>query len=178
MNQHLPTKRTPSVHFSSQTDDWSTPQWLFDSISREFLFTLDPCASRENAKCRQYFTKQEDGLMLSWEGETVFMNPPYGRIIGRWIRKAHEEARRGATVVCLVPARTDTEWFHRYCVSAEVRFLRGRLKFGSAKSSAPFPSAIIIFRSRMRRILPVHYRNNKNGTTTSEKDVQFRTELN
>src|SRR5262249_4101706 len=87
-----------------------------------------------------------DGLAQDWAGETVFMNPPYGRQISRWVRKAHDSAARGATVVCLVPARTDTHWWHNYVIDGEVRFLKGRLKFGDSKNSAPFPSALVIFR--------------------------------
>ncbi len=134
------------VHFSSATCEWATPQWLFDQLNRDFGFTLDPCATKENAKCSKYFTVAEDGLKRSWDYQVVFMNPPYGRVIGDWMRKAWESSQRGATVVCLVPARTDTDWWHRYAMRGEVRFLKGRLKFGGAKNSAPFPSAIVIFR--------------------------------
>ncbi len=135
-----------SVHFSSATDEWATPQWLFDALHREFAFTLDPCATRENAKCPRFFTRDDDGLLQNWGDEVVFMNPPYGAMISRWMWKAYDSARKGATIVCLVPARTDTGWWHRYAMRGEVRLLRGRLKFGSATNSAPFPSAIVIFR--------------------------------
>jgi len=135
-----------AVHFSSATDEWATPQWLFDALHREFAFTLDPCATRENAKCARFFTREDDGLAQDWRGEVVFMNPPYGAAIGRWMQKAFESADGGATVVCLVPARTDTAWWHRYAMTGEVRLLRGRLKFGNANNCAPFPSAIVIFR--------------------------------
>jgi phage N-6-adenine-methyltransferase len=135
-----------AVHFSSETCEWSTPQWLFDALAREFAFTLDPCATRENAKCPRFFTREDDGLVQDWGDEVVFMNPPYGAAIGRWMRKAYESSRAGATVVCLVPARTDTAWWHLYAMKGEVRLLRGRLKFGNAQNSAPFPSAIVIFR--------------------------------
>ena len=134
------------VHFSSKTGEWETPQALFDALDAEFHFTLDPCATPENAKCGRYFTKEIDGLAQSWAGETVFMNPPYGREIGKWVRKAFEEWRRGATVVCLLPSRTDTAWWHDYCMKAtEIRFIRGRVKFVGGKYAAPFPSAIVIF---------------------------------
>lgn len=134
------------VHFSSATCEWPTPQWLFDALNREFAFTLDPCATAANAKCARFFTAADDGLAQDWTGEVVFMNPPYGSVIGQWMRKAFESAQAGATVVCLVPARTDTAWWHRYAMRGEIRLLRGRLKFGDATSCAPFPSAIVIFR--------------------------------
>ncbi len=134
------------VHFSRVTCEWATPQWLFDALNREFGFTLDPCATAQNAKCRRYFTVVEDGLKRSWAGEVVFMNPPYGSVIGKWMEKAWVSAREGATVVCLVPARTDTGWWHRFAMRGEVRLLRGRLKFGDSKNSAPFPSAVVVFR--------------------------------
>lgn len=134
------------MHFSSATCEWATPQWLFDALAREFVFTLDPCATAENAKCARFFTAADDGLAQDWRGDVVFMNPPYGTVIGRWMQKAFESAQAGATVVCLVPARTDTAWWHDYAMCGEVRLLRGRLKFGNAQNSAPFPSAIVIFR--------------------------------
>ena len=134
------------VHFSSASCEWATPQWLFDALNREFGFTLDPCATSENAKCGKYFTAAVDGLRQRWAGEVVFMNPPYGTVIGKWMRKAWESAQEGATVVCLVPARTDTEWWHGFAMRGEVRLLKGRLKFGGAKNSAPFPSAIVVLR--------------------------------
>jgi len=144
--------------FSSKSDEWETPQWLFDELNEEFGFTLDPCATHENHKCNRYFTKEEDGLSRSWHFEIVFMNPPYGRSIGKWIKKAYEEYQKGAIVVCLVPARTDTRWWHDYCMKGTIRFIKGRLKFwnrtlpsygnGGEPSSAPFPSAIVIFNNK------------------------------
>jgi phage N-6-adenine-methyltransferase len=131
--------------FTSATCEWETPQAFFDKLNDEFGFDLDACATPENAKCLRYFTKEQDGLAHEWTGR-VWMNPPYGREIGKWVRKAYEEARQGATVVCLLPARTDTAWWHDYCAKGEVRFVRGRLKFGGSKNSAPFPSAAVIFR--------------------------------
>jgi site-specific DNA-methyltransferase (adenine-specific) len=115
-------------------------------LHREFAFTLDPCATRENAKCERFFTRDDDGLLQDWGDEVVFMNPPYGAMISRWMWKAYDSSLKGATVVCLVPARTDTGWWHRYAMKGEVRLLRGRLKFGNATNSAPFPSAVVIFR--------------------------------
>ncbi len=135
-----------SLHFSSKTDDWATPQAFFDHLKLEFPFSLDPCASPENAKCLKFYTAAENGLKQDWSNDIVFCNPPYGREIGKWMQKAFESSRQGATVVCLVPSRTDTHWWHNYAMRGEVRLLRGRLKFGNAKNSAPFPSAIIIFR--------------------------------
>lgn len=137
--------RGTSVHFSSATDVWATPQSLFDELNAEFAFTLDVCALPENAKCDRYFTPETDGLTQAWTG-VCWMNPPYGRTIGQWMRKAYESAQAGATVVALVPARTDTEWWHEWASKGEVRFIRGRLRFGAASTSAPFPSAIVIFR--------------------------------
>ena len=134
-----------NVHFSSKTDLWATPQDFFDKLHAEFDFNLDVCATPENAKCARYFTKLDDGLAQDWRG-VVWMNPPYGREIGAWMKKASESAQGGATVVCLVPARTDTRWWHDHAMRGEVRFVRGRLKFGGAKFSAPFPSAVVIFR--------------------------------
>lgn len=136
-----------AVHYSSATDLWSTPQEFFDTLDAEFRFETDVCALSSNAKCSHYFTPEQDGLSRRWTG-ICWMNPPYGREIGKWICKAHEESTCGATVVCLVPARTDTSWWHNHCAKGEIRFVRGRLKFGNAKTNAPFPSAVVIFRPR------------------------------
>ena len=133
------------VHFSSASDLWSTPQEFFDTLNAEFHFTVDVCATRENAKCSTFFTKQDDGLKQKWRG-VVWMNPPYGREISQWMAKAYASLQEGATVVCLVPARTDTAWWHNYAVKGEIRFIRGRLKFGGQTNSAPFPSAVVIFK--------------------------------
>jgi site-specific DNA-methyltransferase (adenine-specific) len=138
-----------SVHFSSATPEWSTPISVFDALNAEFQFTLDPCATPESAKCEKYFTRKEDGLAQSWSGEVVFMNPPYGSEIKKWMRKAYESScRDGATVVCLIPTRTDTAWWHDYAAKGEIRFIRGRLKFGGAAQPAPFPSAVVVFRGK------------------------------
>lgn len=134
------------VWATSETDLWATPQDYFDKVNEEFGFTLDVCASPENAKCERYFTKTDSGLTKRWDG-VCWMNPPYGRDIKHWMWKAWMESQHsGATVVCLVPARTDTAWWHDFAMKGEVRFLRGRLKFGGSKNSAPFPSALVIFR--------------------------------
>lgn len=119
---------------------------LFASLNEEFGFTLDPCATRENAKCEKFYTQRDNGLIQLWTDERVFMNPPYGTEIKAWMRKAYLESQKGATVVCLVPARTDTEWWHRYAAKGEIRFLKGRIKFNGCENSAPFPSAVVIFK--------------------------------
>lgn len=136
--------------FSSKTDLWETPQEFFDELNNEFHFELDVCALPENAKCAVYYTPEMDGLSQTWRGR-CWCNPPYGRTVGRWVEKAARAAETGATVVMLLPARTDTAWFHRYIYGkAEVRFIRGRLKFGGAKSGAPFPSMIVVFKPDKR----------------------------
>src|SRR5262252_6094273 len=132
------------LHFSSARDDWSTPQDLFDGCNQIFGFTLDACAQPHNDKCLRYYSPLDDGLAQPWTG-TVWMNPPYGRAIGKWMRKAWEAHQEGATVVCLVPARVDTRWWHDYAKRGSVLFLRGRLKFGGIENSAPFPSALVAF---------------------------------
>ena len=140
------------VMFSSKTDLWETPQEFFDELDREFHFDLDVCALPENAKCARYYTPEQDGLSQPWEG-VVWCNPPYGRGIGDWVKKAVQSALEGATVVMLLLARTDTRWFHRWIYRrAEVRFLPGRLKFGGSKNSAPFPSMVVVFRPKMEML--------------------------
>lgn len=132
--------------FTSKTDMWETPQDLFDNLDSEFHFTLDVCAVKENAKCKNFYSPEQDGLSQPWTGR-VWCNPPYGRQIGKWVRRALFASAAGATVVMLLPARTDTKWFHEYIDhKAEIRFIRGRLKFGGAKNGAPFPSMVCIFR--------------------------------
>ena len=130
--------------FSSKTDLWATPQSFFDDLDSEFGFELDVCALPSNAKCERYFTPADDGLSQTWRG-VCWMNPPHGKEIGLWMRKAYLSSRQGATVVCLVPARTDTRWWHDYAMRGQIRFIKGRLKFGDAKANAPFPSAVVIF---------------------------------
>lgn len=135
-----------SAMMSSATDMWETPQWLFNLLNEQYHFDVDVCAVPENAKCSTYFTPEQNGLSQEWKG-VCWMNPPYGRNIGKWIKKAYESAQAGATVVCLLPARTDTAWWHDYVMKGgQITFLRGRLKFGNAKNSAPFPSAIVVFK--------------------------------
>lgn len=137
------------VMFSSKTDMWETPQELFDKLDEEFHFTLDVCAVPENAKCNRFYSPEDDGLFQSWDG-VVWCNPPYGRKISDWVEKAYwENLTYGQTIVMLLPARTDTRWFHEFVLGkAEIRFIRGRLKFGGSQNSAPFPSMIVIFNSK------------------------------
>ena len=138
------------LHFSSESNEWGTPKYLFKYLNRYFNFSLDPCCTKETALCKKYFTPKENGLAQSWADQSVFMNPPYGRDIGEWVEKAFNEAtKNNATVVCLLPARTDTAWFWNYCRHGYISFLQGRLKFSSSKdkksSTAPFPSMLVIF---------------------------------
>lgn len=132
--------------FSSNTDLWATPKAFFDELDEEFGFDVDVCAVPENAKCQLFYTKEDDGLSKEWIG-VVWMNPPYGREIGKWVEKARKSADNGATVVCLLPARTDTKWFHDHIYGvAEIRFVKGRLKFNDA-GPAPFPSMVVVFKN-------------------------------
>lgn len=132
---------------SSNTPEWATPQKFFDELNAEFSFTLDPCSTDENAKCEKHYTKEDDGLSKNWGGESVFCNPPYGKELPIWVKKCYEESRH-ADVVMLIPARTDTRWFHDYIYNkAEIRFIKGRLKFNDGKSPAPFPSMVVVFRA-------------------------------
>lgn len=138
-----------AVLYSSRSEEWETPQDLFDQLNDEFKFTLDPCCLQGNAKCEKFFTKQDDGLSQSWDGERVFMNPPYGKEIKRWMHKA---ATSKALVVCLVHARTDTKWWHETVEkkAKEIRFIKGRLRFGGSKHNSTFPSVLVIFDARAR----------------------------
>ena len=134
--------------FSSNSNEWATPQKFFDELNAEFGFTLDPCATDKNHKCPLYFTQTANGLLQNWGGQRVFCNPPYGRAIGTWVRKCYEEAQKPDTlVVMLIPARTDTAYFHDYIYhkAKEVRFIRGRLHFNESPQGAPFPSMVVIF---------------------------------
>jgi phage N-6-adenine-methyltransferase len=133
-----------NVHFSSKTDLWATPQEFFDKYNALYGFNLDVCANQDNAKCSNFFSIEDNGLEQEWRG-SCWMNPPYGREIIHWMRKAYESSLCGATVVCLVPARTDTKWWHEYAMKGDIEFIKGRLKFGNSKNSAPFPSAVIVF---------------------------------
>ena len=134
--------------FSSERMDWETPQDFFDELDKKYHFTLDPCASKYNHKCNKYYTKEDDGLLKSWKNEIVFCNPPYGRSIYNWVKKCSEESKH-STIVLLIPSRTDTKYFHEFLYkkeNVELIFIKGRLKFGDGKNSAPFPSMLAIFR--------------------------------
>jgi phage N-6-adenine-methyltransferase len=132
--------------FSSEKIEWETPQHLFDKLNNEFNFTLDVCADETNYKCNKYYTVETDGLDQEWNG-VIWMNPPYGKGIDKWMKKAYISSRNGAVCVCLVPVRSDTKWWHNYVMNAtEVRLINKRVKFGGASSNAPFPSAVVIFR--------------------------------
>lgn len=136
-----------ALHFSSERHDWETPRAFFDQLNLEFGFTLDAAASPHNALVGTYFTAEDNGLAQDWGLHTVWCNPPYGRGIYAWMRKARDAAQQGATVVMLVPAKTDTAAWHDVVIPhAEIRFVRGRLKFGGSKVNAPFPSAVLVFR--------------------------------
>ena len=131
--------------FSSNSTEWATPQDLFDELNQEFAFTLDVCATEENHKCDKYFTIKENGLVQDWGKERVFCNPPYGREIQYWVASC---AQHNGLAVMLLPARTDTKWFHEFCYNkpgVQIEFIKGRLKFGNGKNSAPFPSMLVIF---------------------------------
>ena len=134
---------------SSKDMSWETPQDFFDKLDEEFHFTLDPCATPETAKCKKFYTKKDDGLIQDWEGEIVFCNPPYGSEIKHWVKKCYDESKKPNTiVVMLIPARTDTIYFHQYIYhKAKIRFIKGRLKFSNSRNSAPFPSMIVIFKN-------------------------------
>ena len=136
------------VMFSSKTDLWSTPQDFYNELNKDFNFSLDPCSTHENAKCEKHFTIEDNGLEQDWANNNVFCNPPYGKEIKKWVKKCYEESQKENTnVVMLIPARTDTTYFHDYIYkkAKEIRFIRGRLKFGQAKNSAPFPSMVVVF---------------------------------
>jgi len=128
--------------------DWATPQDLFDELNEEFGFTLDPCASKWNAKCKKYFTEKENGLEKDWGKNVVFVNPPYGKVLGEWMAKAYMAYKKGATVVCLIPAATDLAWWHDYVMKGQIRFLRGRPRFTTKEGNWQqtfSPSVIVIF---------------------------------
>lgn len=147
------------VHFSSKSNEWHTPDWLFKQLDAEFQFDLDAAATAENKKCSLCFTQEDNALDQDWSrvANSVFCNPPYGRLIGKFVQKAYEESLKGIRVVLLIPARPDTKWWHAYCAKGEVRFIKGRLKFVNPTfpsyrkdgqfeiSPAPFPSAIVVF---------------------------------
>ena len=139
------------IRFSSKYDNWETPDWLFNQLDKEFHFDLDPCSSESNHKCDNYFTQKEDGLLQDWSKyESIFMNPPYGKRIGDWVQKAGATSYTGITVVCLLPVRSDTAWWHEYVIGNEILFIKGRLKFNHPKNNnghnSTFASCIVIMR--------------------------------
>ncbi len=132
--------------FTSRTEEWETPNYVFSMLNKEFDFQIDVCATSENAKCNVFFDKSVDGLKREWSPFRCWMNPPYGKNISKWMKKAFEESQRGSLVVCLIPSRTDTKWWHDWVMKAsEIRFIAGRISFGDTKQSAPFPSCIVIY---------------------------------
>jgi phage N-6-adenine-methyltransferase len=139
-----------NIHFSSKSNEWYTPRSIFRPLDEEFQFTLDPCCTKESAKCKKFYTIEDDGLSKDWSKETVFVNPPYGIEIKEWVKKSYESSMDGATVVMLIPARTDTSYWHDYIFgkASDIRFMRGRVKFekqDGTTGDAPFPTAIIVF---------------------------------
>lgn len=132
--------------FESFNQDWETPSSIFKPLNDEFHFTLDVCANSKNAKCKNYFSKEQNGLKQRWKG-ICWMNPPF-KEVGKWIKKAYEESKKEAVVVCLVASRTNTNWWHEYCMKGEIRFIRGRPKFNENKYGLPQPLAIVIFHNQ------------------------------
>ncbi len=132
--------------FSSKSMEWSTPQDFFDKLDEEFDFTLDPCCTIESAKCKKFYTAEDNGLIQDWNKERVFCNPPYGRKIHLWVEKCYKESKKRTLIVMLIPSRTDTKYFHDFIYGkAELRFVKGRLKFGNGVAPAPFPSMVVIY---------------------------------
>lgn len=142
---HVPTEQSAV--------EWSTPREFFAPLDEEFGFTVDVCASAGNAKCARFYTRSDDGLQQDWAGEVAWMNPPYARgVIDKWMRKAFESSQSGATVVCLVPSSTSTNWWHDYAMKGDVRFVRGRIRFGGSSAPAMFANAVVIFRPATKNI--------------------------
>ena len=143
-----------AVHFSSKRSDWETPSEIFEPLRKEFNIVFDLCAHSRNTKCSAHYNKRDNSLRMSWatnDDDANWLNPPYGREIGLWVERAASWASGGrGTTVSLLPARTDTKWFHDHIYNkpnVEVRFLKGRVKFVGAKHAAPFPSMIVIFKA-------------------------------
>lgn len=161
---------------SSNTNEWGTPQDLFDELNKEFGFTLDPCSTHQNAKCAKHYTAEDDGLSKDWSNDVVFCNPPYGTDIGNWVKKAYEENQKGATVVLLIPARTDTKYFHEYIYKKhEIRFLKGRLKFtnseGKTQAAAPFPSMVVVMKGEFDYLVRQCYSDDIVFKTNDRKEA-------
>jgi len=154
--KHTTLKRIASSRndgrWHSRGDDWATPNELYEVLDTEFHFTLDACASDWNAKNNTYFTKEQDSLKQDWGNNVVFMNPPYGKVLGTWMKKAYESSMNGATVVCLVPAATDLAWWHEYAMKGEIRYLRGRPRFMTEEGTWQqtfSPSVIVVFKKKV-----------------------------
>jgi|14BtaG_2_1085337.scaffolds.fasta_scaffold106734_2 site-specific DNA-methyltransferase (adenine-specific) len=142
-------KSATETMFSNKSNEWSTPNEFYEKLDSIFNFTLDPCATDENHKCDKFYTMEDDGLVQDWGGEKVFVNPPYSENT-KWLEKCYNESQKPNTiVVVLIPSRTDTKYWHNYAMKAShIYFVKGRLKFGNQRNSAPFPSAVLIFRQR------------------------------
>ncbi|SRR3990167_7056160 len=148
-------KKTQEVLFSSKDNEWATPQGFYNKLNTMFgPFTLDPASTKENAKCSKFYTVEDDGLKQDWSNNVIYNNPPYGKDLKRWVEKGYLESLKPNTkVVMLLPARTDTKSFHQYCMKAyKIYFVKGRLKFGDSKNSAPFPSMVVVFDSGCRNL--------------------------
>lgn len=136
------------VMFSSKSNEWATPQDLFDKLNNKYHFTLDPCSTIENHKCEKFYTIEDDGLIKDWSNDIVFVNPPYDRELYKWVKKCYEESLKGTKIVLLIPSRTDTKYFHEFLYNknnVKIEFIKGRLKFGNSHNSAPFPSLLAYF---------------------------------
>lgn len=136
------------VLFSSKSNEWATPQDLYDKLNNKYNFTLDPCSTIENHKCNKFYTIKENGLIQDWSNEIVFCNPPYGREIYDWVKKCYNEYLKGTKIVLLIPSRTDTKYFHEFLYNKpniKIQFIKGRLKFGNSDNSAPFPILLAYF---------------------------------
>ena len=136
--------------FKSESEEWTTPDSIFVPLNDEFHFTIDVAGSKDNAKCPNYYSKEDDALTKEWRG-ICWLNPPYGPNLPKWIKKAWDEAKKGATVVMLLPARTNTNYWHNYCFKGEVRFIRGYPKFNNAVQGLKFPLAVVIFRPKDKK---------------------------
>ena len=158
---------------SSKSNEWDTPMSFFKLLDDEFNFTLDPCCREDTAKCKKFYTIVDDGLKQDWSKDVVFMNPPYGGHTGDWIKKALEESKKGATVVCLIVSSTDRSYWHEYIFpfASQVRFVRGRIKFGNSKSTAPFASAVVIFSQKEYTQKVVYYSRSINKEVKSGCDA-------
>lgn len=134
--------------FTSLRSDWRTPKAIFEMLNKEFNFDVDICATKDNALCAEYVTPEMDAFTVDWsKWKSIYCNPPYGRAIGDWVKRADDAAKNGSTVVMLIPSRTDTRWFHDYCLKYEIRFLCNRLNFDDSKGRAPFPSMVVVMQA-------------------------------